>query len=129
MTIILVLLDHTAVAQSLFKRIIPFKRISHVIGISHIISTNAKVQTFLRNHEWKVGLPLFVVVWVSMVVSIEKTILINSVIHNGPRFTASFGQVCANFTIHSHLRVLSENVYRFFLLSQLGSLSPPSIST
>ena len=99
------------------------KRISRIIGI------NDEVQTFLRNHEWKVGLTFFVVVWVSVVVSIEKAMLISSVIHSGPRFTASFGQVCANFFIHSHLCALSEKAYRFFPLSQLGFLSSLSIPT
>jgi hypothetical protein len=120
MILILVFLDRTADIQFFFRH---FKRTRHIISI------DGEVQTFLRDHEWKVGLLVFVVVWVSMVVSIEKTILSNSVIHNGPRFTASFGQVCANFTIHSHLHALSENVYSFFLFSQLGSLSPLSIST
>jgi hypothetical protein len=95
----------------------------------HIIHISGEVQTFIRNHQRKVGFALYIVFWVSTVVSIEKTISINSVIRNGPRFTASFGQVCANFTIHSHLHALSENVYRFFLWSQLESLSPLSIST
>ena len=112
MMLILVLLDTTPLRR-LFGRL----RICRIIGI------------FLRNHKWKVGPPLFVVIWVSMVVSIERTILIDSVIHNGPRLTASFGQVCANFTTHSHPRALSENTYRFFRLLQLGYLSSLSIPT
>jgi len=124
MILILAFLNRTADIQFFLGR---FKRTRHIISI--IVVNGSEVQTFLRGHEWKVGLPLFVVVWISVVVSIEKAILNKSVIHNGPRFTASFGQVCANFTIHSHLRVLSENVYRFFRLLQLGSLSPLSIST
>ena len=110
--LILVLLDTTPLLR-LFGRL----RICRIIGI-------------LRNHKWKVGPPLFVVIWISMVVSIERTILIDSVIHNdGPRLAASFGQVRANFTIHSHPRTLSENTYRFFHLLQLGYLSPLSVPT
>lgn len=110
--LILVLLNTTPLLR-LFGRL----RICRIIGI------------FSRNHKWKVGPPLFVVIWVSMVVPIERTILIDSVIHNGPRLTASFGQVRANFTIHSHPRALSENTYRFFRLLQLGYLSPLSVPT
>ncbi|KIK04520.1 hypothetical protein K443DRAFT_4501 [Laccaria amethystina LaAM-08-1] len=90
MILILVFLDRTADIQFFFRH---FKRTRHIISI------DGEVQTFLRDHEWKVGLLVFVVVWVSMVVSIEKTILSNSVIHNGPRFTASFGQLFPVFTI------------------------------
>ena len=41
----------------------------------------------------------FIVQWIYVVVTIEQTIQRNPVIHNGPRFPITFGQVCRSFHV------------------------------
>ncbi|KIK03025.1 hypothetical protein K443DRAFT_5746 [Laccaria amethystina LaAM-08-1] len=119
MIVILVFLDHTTTSvRYILGR---FKRTRHIISI---ISINGELQTFFRDHEWKVGLPLFVAVWVSMVVSIEKAILNNSIIHDGPRFTASFGQIFPVVTIGIPISSIYSDV-RAWLRRRTVKETPP----
>jgi hypothetical protein len=65
---------------------------------------------------------IFIVQWIFVVVTIEQTIQRNPVIHNGPRFPISFGQVRCSFQVDY---MFVETPQRFSPSSQLGlALSP-----
>ena len=53
--------------------------------------------SFIRILFFNIYITLFFLVqWIYVVVTIEQTIQRNPVIHNGPRFPISFGQVCGS---------------------------------
>ena len=56
--------------------------------------------TFFNITSFNIVLMLgFISHWIYVVVTIEQTIQKNPVIHNGPRFPISFGQVCCSFHV------------------------------
>ena len=82
-----------------------FSRVGRMmpLRLRHLISSNHRIQTFLRDHMWRLGLPLVTFIWIYVVVTIEVTISSNPVIHKSPRFAASFGQVLEFPFIHLYL--------------------------
>ena len=96
------------------------------LRLRHLMSSNDRIQMFLRHHMWRLGLPLVTFIWIYVVVTIEVTISSNPVIHKSPRFAASFGQVREFPFIQS---LPYESAFRFFPSSQLESLLCQSITT
>ena len=96
------------------------------LRLRHLISSNHRIQTFLRDHMWRLGLPLVTFIWIYVVATIEVTISSNPVIHKNPRFAASFGQVREFLFIQSPR---CKSAFRFSLSSQLESLLCQSTTT